>query len=191
MSWLALANIKKEAWAGLDSYGQHQAIWKMFPGRDGKARNFLFRVDDMGAIFRVFVLANEKPVFDGRIGWRVKEVPPTYFDHKVYRFQLKANPTMRRKEDGRRLGLFKEDLLFKWMLRKASLNGFEVNEKSLVVGAPVEERFRRGATLGKHLGVDFTGVLRVVDKQKFKKAFEEGIGSAKGFGFGLLMLQPL
>jgi CRISPR system Cascade subunit CasE len=44
---------------------------------------------------------------------------------------------------------------------------------------------------GKHIGVDFQGVLRVTDRAAFHYAFETGIGPAKAFGFGLLMLQPV
>jgi CRISPR system Cascade subunit CasE len=45
--------------------------------------------------------------------------------------------------------------------------------------------------MGKHVAVDFRGVLRVQDREKFKRTFAAGIGSAKGFGFGLLMLEPV
>jgi CRISPR system Cascade subunit CasE len=38
----------------------------------------------------------------------------------------------------------------------------------------------------QHFAVDFNGVLRVTDPEKFVEALEGGIGSAKGFGFGLL-----
>jgi CRISPR system Cascade subunit CasE len=44
---------------------------------------------------------------------------------------------------------------------------------------------------GFHVGVRFQGVLEVTNREEFKKAFTQGIGSAKGFGFGMLVIQPL
>ena len=191
MTWLSLAIVDKEEWAGLDSYKRHQAIWKVFPGQDGQARNYLFRLDDKGREFRLYVLSPIRPSVPDWGRWQTKKIAETFLDHDSYRFQLKANPTMRRSEDGRRLGLFKEELLQEWMIRKADAHGFSIFEDSLAVGAPVEERFLRRGTLGKHTGIDFQGILKVINREAFKKAFTEGIGSAKAFGFGLLMLQPV
>jgi CRISPR system Cascade subunit CasE len=39
-----------------------------------------------------------------------------------------------------------------------------------------------------HLAVQFDGVLEVTDPAKFLETVRQGIGSAKGFGFGLLSL---
>lgn len=172
-----------------DQYGWHKLIWKAFPGKPEANRDFLFRVADKDEIFRIYILSDEKPIALDVGKWQTKEVSEGFLDHERYKFQLKANPTKRRKDDGRRLGLFKEDLLREWMMNKAKANGFEVDEKALVIGAPMEERFRKGNVDGKHIAVDFQGVLRVVDKVLFKKAFKQGIGSAKSFGYGLLMLQ--
>ena len=50
------------------------------------------------------------------------------------------------------------------------------------------EKERRLGTLG---AVDFGGLLRVRDQNAFKDAFANGIGSAKAFGFGLLVIVPV
>jgi len=41
------------------------------------------------------------------------------------------------------------------------------------------------------LSVQFDGLLRILDQDMTRKTVENGIGSAKGFGFGLLSLAPL
>jgi CRISPR system Cascade subunit CasE len=174
-----------------DAYDWHRAIWQAFPNRDGEERHFLFRVDDKREYFRAFVLSLEEPCAPSWGEWESKPVSASFLQHDRYRFQLKANPTMRRKTDRRRLGLFKADLLCAWMQRKAETAGFELVDGTLVVGLPVEERFFREGKVGKHISVDFQGVLRVTDRFLFRQAFEQGIGSAKAFGFGLLMLQPI
>lgn len=193
MNWLSLVSVDKRECRVFDSYGWHKQIWLAFPGQDNKRPGlFLFRVDDLRQEWRVYVLSAVEPKPpEWGIWQKPKEVAETFLKHDRYRFQLKANPTMRRKEDGRRLGLFKEDLLRAWMKRKGEVHGFAADESTLMVGAPMEERFRHDGVVGKHIAVDFQGVLKVTNREAFKKAFENGIGSAKAFGFGLLMLRSV
>jgi CRISPR-associated protein Cas6/Cse3/CasE subtype I-E len=39
--------------------------------------------------------------------------------------------------------------------------------------------------------VDYEGVLEVTDREKFRHAFYNGIGSAKSMGFGMLIIQAI
>lgn len=191
MTHLSQVIVDKRERKFADGYAWHRAIWEAFPGRPDAARDFLFRVDDLQRMFRIYVLSVGEPTPPPWGQWRTKPIAPSFLDHAVYRFQLKANPTMRRKGDARRLGLFKEDLLRAWMERKAGAAGFRLVADSLVVGAPLEAHFHRQGHMGKHLAVDFQGMLAVSEREAFQKAFRTGIGSAKAFGFGLLMLVPL
>lgn len=196
MKWLSLGTVDKRELGPRDAYGWHEAVWEMFPGRHAHNRRdvgFLFRVDELRSHFQVHVLSELRPALPAWGAWRTKEVATTFLDHARYRFKLKANPTVRRKEDGRRLGLFKEELLMAWMLRKAAENGFAVDDGTLRIGAALDERFwhKKLGKLGKHTSVDFEGVLRVTEREAFRQAFGRGLGSAKGFGFGLLMLVPM
>lgn len=174
-----------------DSYAWHQKLWQAFPGRDGETRKFLFRVDDAGRDFRVYLLSAAAPATPAWGHWQCKSIASSFLEHHQYRFQLRANPTMRRGSDGRRLGIYSEDRLRQWILRKSRQNGFAVYHESLVIGAPVDEFFHKNNRRGKHVSVDFQGLLAVEDRETFVHAFHTGIGGAKAFGFGLLMLQPL
>jgi len=174
-----------------DAYAWHQALWKTFPGRDGEDRHFLFRLDDRGDAFRVYLLSPVEPSHPAWGQWRTREIAPSFLEHGAYRFQLKVNPTMRRNADRRRIGIYAEDRLGQWMLRKGESSGFAVDQSSLIVGAPIDEKFRKNGREGKLAGVDFQGLLRVVERDAFKCAFRTGIGSAKAFGFGMLVLQPV
>ena len=174
-----------------DSYAWHQAIWEAFPGRDGEDRDFLFQLDVQGNRFRLYVLSPTAPAVPGWGEWQSKEIAPSFLEYERYRFQLKANPTMRRSSDKRRLGIYDEKRLRKWMTRKAQQNGFAVDETTLAVSSPMDERFSCDGRRGKHVAVDFQGILNVTDRDAFRIAFEKGIGSAKAFGFGLLILQPI
>ena len=55
----------------------------------------------------------------------------------------------------------------------------------------VEHYFSKKGQSGYHGGVQFRGALEVTDQEKFIETYQSGIGSAKGFGFGLLLLAPI
>ena len=174
-----------------DGYAWHGTIWESFPGRPDAERDFLFRVDRRTGGFRLLLLSTVKPTATETLVWRTKEVASSFLDHAAYRFRVKANPTMRRSADKRRLALYDETRLREWLIRKAAAGGFELDAATLEVGTPLDETFVKGGRRGKHVSVDFAGVLRVIDRACFIQTFHSGIGAAKGFGYGLLMLQPI
>lgn len=102
-------------------------------------------------------------------------------------FRLRACPTVCRA--GRRHGLRGEAALFAWLGRKASEAGFEVlGARAIDEGYVNAKNDKQGA---RYRSVDFRGVLRVVDVERFEGAYQRGIGPAKAFGFGMLVLsQP-
>ena len=51
--------------------------------------------------------------------------------------------------------------------------------------------FRQKEHSAYHGGVQFRGVLEVTDREHFIQTYQAGIGGAKGFGFGLLLLSPV
>jgi CRISPR system Cascade subunit CasE len=174
-----------------DAYAWHKALWEAFPDRPDDNRDFLFRTDDQRSEFRVLLLSPYKPTPQTWGQWESKPISEDFLTHSHYAFQLKVNPTKRRCEDRRRLGIYNVTELKDWMTRKAQQFGFSLIEESLSIGSPMDETFLKNHHRGKHVSVDFTGHLTVTDPIAFKTGFEQGIGSAKAFGFGLLMLQPL
>jgi len=174
-----------------DSYAWHRVLWDTFPGRNGDSRQFLFRIDDHHPYFRVLLLSPYRPVIPGWGQWECRDVSATFLNHKKYRFQLKANPTMRRVSDRRRIGIYAEPRLRDWITRKANNHGFSIEPNTITLSTPIDEVFFRDGHRGKHVSVDFRGVLRVTAPDVFRLTFQKGIGAAKAFGFGLLMLDPL
>lgn len=113
-----------------------------------------------------------------------KEYHPQFESGEQYRFRLLANPT--RKVKGKRLGEIGEDRAMNWLSRKSESNGFRVdgaipNDRGFV-------RIQAGERNMTMYSVLFDGALTVTDPVLFKKAHEDGIGSGKGFGFGMLSL---
>jgi CRISPR system Cascade subunit CasE len=167
----------------------------------------LFRVDTVTSGFRLLILASQEPIRPEWCPdnmWAVTRLKPGFLDHRFYRFDIRANPTKKipkddenggRTKNGMRKTLTKLDDQIAWFNRKAKASGFSVlNDPPLFVEPAQDYRFIKKQIKGGpglHVGVRFQGVLEVTDREEFKKAFVQGIGSAKGFGFGMLVIQPL
>jgi CRISPR system Cascade subunit CasE len=188
-----------------DNYAWHKAAWEVFPGRDGTPRNFLSRLNTRPGGFELLLLSEEPPE---RPSWCPdhsyghKAIPLSFFDYQRYRFDLRANPTRKVSKldkngnltkNGRRQALLRPEDQFAWLARKADDSGFRVLDSPPVVADPtVSHIFRIPKThrSGLHLGVTFRGLLEVTNREQFQETCLKGIGSAKAFGFGMLLLKP-
>lgn len=202
--------------AGLrDTYAWHQKVWLCFPGREEAARDFLTRLDPQDGHFRLLLLSAappQRPPWCPTDSWRSKAIPEHFLDGPAFRFSLVANPTMKlvirdedgnRKKNGRRVPIVhREDAedkatgklqpgLLSWLARKAEAHGFAFDPSRVRTVPRARHYFIKGGTVGLHTGVEFQGHLRVTDPGKFREAFARGIGSAKAFGFGMLVLAPV
>ncbi|MBI4563286.1 MAG: type I-E CRISPR-associated protein Cas6/Cse3/CasE [Planctomycetes bacterium] len=187
-----------------DVYDWHQRAWQCFPDRDGRPRDFLIRLDRKDAGFQLLIVsptAPSRPDWCLPESWRgPKQIPPGYFQRSRYRFQLCANPTKKVAvqkpgggftKNGRREPLTGREELVAWIRRKGEQSGFVVEESSLRTIPRGREYFEKKGSRGLHSSVEYQGLLVVTDPTKFHDAFTRGIGSAKAFGFGLLVLAPV
>jgi CRISPR system Cascade subunit CasE len=181
----------------MHSYAWHQALWQAFP--DASERTFLFRVEEKPSGFLLYVLSETEPDIPVWGQWQTKVISASFLEQASYRFQLCANPTRRYVNDGlgnrfeksKRFVVANPEELKNWMLRKAGQSGFLIEEESLQISPPLNQYFYKNGKRGNHKRVEFEGVLSVTDREVFKKTFNRGIGTAKAFGFGLLVLQPI
>ncbi len=161
-----------------------------------------------------------KPQWCPAEGFAIKEISPSFLSHQYYAFDLRANPVRAvvqrdsngeqifgnngKRKRGKRVPLVKPDELRAWLVRKGDVRrrdketgldvsgGFRIlEEKPLEISPMVESHFRKKGQSGYHGGVQFRGVLEVTDRAKFIESYQSGIGSAKGFGFGLMLLAPV
>lgn len=189
-----------------DTYDWHQKLWLAFSGRDGQPRDFLTRVDRQEESYRALLLSSSLP---HRPDWcpsdrfDTKPIPEDFFSQTRYRFSLLANPTWKPVKDAngnyiadarkrkRRAVTQREDLVA-WIQRKAAAGGFIINADTLRTIPRGREFFHKDAhSHGAHTAVEFQGDLAVADSAQFRATVAVGIGSAKAFGFGLLVLAPL
>lgn len=185
-----------------DCYDWHQAVWKAFPGRDGQRRDFLTRLDRRREGFRFLIVspgAPTQPDWCPSESWQTKPIPDTYFWRRRYVFQLCANPTKKvtklgadgqATKNGKRVPLRAREEFVGWISRKGEQGGFAVDTDSLRTFSRGREYFEKVGMRGLHSAVEFQGVLKVTDPAKFHETFTRGIGSAKAFGFGLLVVAP-
>ncbi len=138
-------------------------------------------------------------------GQSVRRAARAAYEHARYAFQLCANPTKKVSKErsdgsltknGRRVPLGKREELVEYIKRKGDEGGFTVDESTLRTFSRGREYFEKRdqnghRMTGLHSAVEFEGVLTVTDPAKFYGSFTRGIGSAKAFGFGLLVIAPI
>jgi CRISPR system Cascade subunit CasE len=208
MNWLAGITIDRDVAARLrlsDTYAWHQAAWQAFSSRDGQDRSFLSRLDLRDGVFQLLLLSATRPArpsWCAETDWRLIAVPSGFLEHSRYRFDLVANPTRkvakldpdgRPTKNGRRVALLRVEDQLGWLRRKAADGGFRLMDVPPIdvdraMTSPFSIRSR--GEHGVHYGVRFRGLLEVENRLAFRETFYKGVGSAKAFGFGMLVLQP-
>jgi len=175
-----------------DAYSIHRIVYSLFPKKEGKSRNFLFA--DKGGTFNervILILSEEQPERPAYGDLLSKEIPKSFLHQDHYGFEVVINPTIRDSKTGRIIPVRGRDSLLQWFTQKSSTYGFIVDKDSLSVSETNIIRFKKDSKeviLGK---AKFTGKLTVIDRELFIKSFSNGLGRAKGFGFGLLQIVPI
>jgi len=184
-------------------YEMHRTIMRAFPSAEqaGPGR-VLFRLEPLRGDHppTVLVQSDKEPDWSWLhgtdyaidIGYKQFKLGAKVGRH--FRFRLRANPTVRKKNgdgaDARsaRHGLLREEQQLDWLKRKAQTAGFmPVGVRIRDVGNTIS---RKGGSRQVHLGVTYEGILCVTDSDAFHQSIESGIGPAKAFGFGLLSIAP-
>lgn len=189
----------------LNPYLLHQAVFRAFSdAADGGTGRVLYRLD-INRTGKVSLLVQSEKLPD----WdraellqtcleepveKPKVYPPALRNGQMLYFRLRANPSVKKKDEnkknGYRLGLFKEEDQKKWLDTKGEKGGFTlVSCRTIPEGISHDDK--RGERKLRHFAVCFEGILSVKDSQLFEETVKSGIGSAKGFGFGLLSVAPV
>lgn len=191
-------------------YNLHRQLWHLFPGEDRESRSngdetrqgFLFRVEDSaaGRPARLLVQSRRAPTrADGVLLVGTREISPCPSAGQRLAFVLTANPVktiidvQRDAKAGKqsekcRVPLIKEEDQRHWLLRKLGEAG-EIEAVSVLPHPPLY--FRKGNRGGKLVTATFEGVLCVKDANRLTDLLENGVGPAKAFGCGLLLVRRL
>lgn len=189
-------------------YDFHRLLWRLFPGDPKETRNndeearqgFLFRIEDnpTGRPARLLVQSRRSPeATSGLIVIGTREFQPKPVAGQRLAFLLTANPvktitdTQRDAKPGKtsekcRVPLIHEADQRAWLTRKLADAG-EIIAASVLPHAPMY--FGKGTRGGKLATATFDGVLQVNDSTRLIELLENGVGPAKGFGCGLLLVR--
>jgi CRISPR system Cascade subunit CasE len=152
----------------------------------------------MGRPARLLVQSRRAPLRTGGLlllGSR--EIQPAPNVGQRLAFVLTANPVKtitdaeRAAKPGKqsekcRVPLIKEEEQLAWLERK--LDGAATLEHATILPhAPLY--FRKGKRVGKLVACTFEGFLRVDDPERLASLLENGVGPAKAFGCGLLLVR--
>ncbi|MOA25418.1 CRISPR associated protein [compost metagenome] len=76
-----------------------------------------------------------------------------------------------------------------WLGERAASWGLDVAAESVLQGAYRQHRLQPRGKRVEYSSLDYQGLARVVDPQALQRALLEGVGHARGFGCGLLLVK--
>lgn len=207
LSKLTLNPASRQVWREVENpYQLHRTLLTGF-GSTREASGVLHRVDvgQQGVTVLVQSLVEPEwaPLADAAQGRYLLEPPPlpksfepTFAAGRLFRFRLRANPTVKKKREGREQGnrvpLKEESQQLDWLQRKAEQGGFRLVH-ALVSRDEQQKDWVRDGEARQRLTlytVQFDGVLQVTEPERLRETLRSGIGPAKAFGCGLLSLAP-
>lgn len=163
----------------------------------------LYRLDTASNKIKLFVLSKDKPEWDKAVksGFIPSEGTPKQIDqiltgfktNRTFSFDILAQPSKKIPQEGKhsaRIPLCTSEAREEWLYRKARQNGFAIQWARQEGSVKYMLNQGQNGEKAAHQGVRFRGELTVMDQELFQKAFKNGIGAGKAYGFGMLMLFP-
>lgn len=201
-------------------YEVHAMVWRIFSDGSRKERDFLYRLDLQDQSPLIYAVSEADPVdLEGIWDVEQKDYRPALKAGQRLGFSLRANPIRTKRDekgcqkrhdivmDAKRLlessgcspdARPPEPVLvqkegFSWLASRAEKLGFSVEEGMVRADGYRQHRFRKwnGGMNVAVSTIDFTGVLTVTDPDRFEEALYTGVGPAKSFGCGLLLVRPV
>lgn len=203
-----------------DAYLLHKKMWALVSRDKNQQRDFLYRVeyDTCQNIKHIYLLGPHQVSSQNNLKIAVSpRYQPQLKTGERLHFKIRANPVIKRKENGKakEYGLvmdakhqFKKngrsyqeqlsldelihEVCMKWLVRKGEQHGFSVKQFEVTIDNAREYLIKPPAKQEYMLRTqDFSGVLTVVAPEVFIKALYKGIGSAKAFGCGLMLVRRI
>jgi CRISPR system Cascade subunit CasE len=197
------------------AYAEHQLVWRWFAG-EVPGRDFLFRREEQGHWPYFYVLSQREAAVSEPWEVETRTFAPKLLAGDRLSFVLRANPVVvrkisddpevktRRRDDlvadlkkrrypdkARRppLGEILCEAGAEWLLARAARNGFAL-ESVRADGYRQHRWHKRGSEQPITLStLEFAGTLKVEDPALFTEKLFHGLGPAKSFGCGLLLVR--
>jgi CRISPR system Cascade subunit CasE len=197
----------------LDGYRLHQVLWQLFTGNGSPHRDFLYRRIESSSWPCFYLVSGSQPVDEQGV-WSIhsKEYMPKLVVGQRLGFSLRANPVVTK--PGPRGKPVRHDVIMNAKRQSKTEPGPTSNQRMLIqeagqawleardvkygfhvdhvrVDAYRQHQFQktRGAQMIRFSTVDFNGILTVREPEQFRQTLFTGLGPAKGFGCGLLLVR--
>lgn len=201
-----------------DAYREHQTLWRLFADDPEAQRDFLFRREAAASALRYLVVSQRRPQASAGL-WQVEPKPyePKLAVGQRLAFALRANAVVTRADaqgkpkrhdvvmDAKtRLGYkdlpraqrpplsaVVQEAGVAWLGARAAKHGFRFNDAAVQVDGYRQFRVRKPGVKRPvcYSTLDFQGLLEVTDPAALAQALRQGIGPAKAFGCGLLLVR--
>ena len=201
-------------------YQVHHMVWDLCTDSPTRSRDFLYRYRDDAGMPSFFIVSSRE-LSDTRCLFDVETKPytPVIRKGQQLQFSLRANPIRtKRDENGRQHrhdvvmesktclkdGTIPKDKWpsqpeivqkagFVWLAMKGESHGFAIRDGDVRVERYLSREFVKPGVAKpvRFSTLDFDGMLTVTDEDLFVNALYHGIGPAKGFGCGLMMVRPV
>jgi CRISPR system Cascade subunit CasE len=198
-----------------NGYQAHQLVWDLFADQPDRQRDFIYRHETVSGWPTFYTVSMREPAGNSEM-WEVlaKEYKPQLRPDQRLGFTLCANPIRsRRDENGKqqRHDVVMEEKLkskkegenfdlpntvqeqgLRWLEERATAHGFSISSNNVRVdGYQQHKLFKKNGNNPITLStLDFNGILKVTVPDVFiNKCLFEGIGPAKGFGCGLMLVK--
>ena len=197
-----------------EGYRIHQAIWRLFSRSGSEQRDFLYRRDPRPGLPLFYTVSSREPDnTGGPWGIESKRYAPRLNSGDRLAFVLTVNPVVSRRDTENRqhrhdvvmdlkrtyskkerppMAHLAREAGLSWLAARAENLGFGFDRESVLVGGYRQHRLFKGKS--KHpirfSTLDIDGVITVTEPETFvEKALLRGIGPAKGFGCGLMLVR--
>lgn len=205
-------SLAKVLLSGTQGDRSHGLVWSLFSRSDEASRDFLFREIEPGS----YMIVSHREPSDPHGLWKVKsqQFDPALQDGDRLGFVLRANPAMAVPQPGKKRGLRVDAIMHaKSKLSKGERTKFNSDDAQRVA---LDWLMKRGAAIGVEFDaqacsatgyrqvqiprqrpekpiefseIDCDGVLTVTDPVKLGVALATGIGKAKAYGCGLMLVR--
>lgn len=208
-----IANISRSNW-----YDMHKFIWSFFDGDPEQNRDFLYHYDNRFDLPRFYTVSERPPIdISGLWNVNVRSYSPIVQEGQKFAFMLRVNPVCSKRDENHRqhrhdvvmeaktrykkdcgaeierksMSTFMYEAGTAWLISRAEKHGFNVHPDSLRVEGYRQHRFYKGKgnIPVSFSTLEFQGLLTVIDQKLFINTLLSGIGPAKGFGCGMLMIR--